>query len=327
MARALHDYRLTPADELRDLLAESEKLLAHGLRGDSSNALQILRNMDRIGALWPELEAVGVDLRAEAGRWESLQSAVRGNPSRISRPLGRLGGLPALRNEAHPDGQAAWWWYLDRQVAARRRSRLQRIGIIGLSLVAVLVAAGLLLRTFFPVDPRVQEASGKIMDGQSKIQFEGDYRGALPLFQEASALTPDDSEAWLWLGAVQQKLGESQASAESFRRAGELLPDATDFHAQRATVYLALGMLDEAGSEVNAVLAADPENPQATMILAGVYDGRGQYADAVEALQRAADFADKRNQPQISATARYQMGFLLQRIPLAPQPTPTPVPP
>jgi len=327
MARALHGHRLTPADELRDLLAESEKLLAHGLRGDRSNALQVLRNMDRIAVLWPELEAVGVDLRAEAGRWESLQRAVRGNAPRISRQIGSLGGLPALRNEVHPEGQAAWWWYLDREVAARRRSRLLRVGIIGLSLVAVLAAAGLLLRTFFPVDPRVQEASGKIMDGQSKIQFGGDYRGALPLFQDASALTPDDSEAWLWLGAVQQKLGDGQASAESFRRAGELLPDEADLHARRATVYLALGMLDEAGSEVNAVLAADPENPQATMILAGVYDGRGQYADAVEALQRAADFADKRNQPQISATARYQMGFLLQRIPLAPQASPTPTPP
>jgi len=44
---------------------------------------------------------------------------------------------------------------------------------------------------------------------------------------------------------------------------------------------------------------------------------------SVEALQRAADFADKRNQPQISATARYQMGMLMQRMPLAPESSPT----
>jgi tetratricopeptide (TPR) repeat protein len=326
MARALHAHRLTPADELRDLLAESEKLLAQGLRGERSNALELLRNMDRIAALWPELEAAGADLRAEVGRWEALQSAVRGNSYRISHQLSGLGGLPALRNEIYPNGQAAWWWHLDREVASRTRRRFLSFGVIGLGLVAVLVTAGLLIRTLFPVDPRVQQASGKIMAGQSKIQFEGDYQGALPLFQEAVTLTPDDLEAWLWLGATQQKLGEGAGSAESFRRAGELIPDEADFRARRATVYLALGMLDEAGSEANAVLAVDPENPQANMILAGVYDARGQYAAAVEALQRAADFADKRNQPQISATARYQMGFLLQRMPLAPQASPTHTP-
>jgi len=193
--------------------------------------------------------------------------------------------------------------------------------------VAVVVAAGLILKTFFPVDPRVQEAAGKIMLGQTKIQNASDFAAALPLFQEAAALTPEDSEAWLWLGATQQKLGDVQASAESFRRAGELTPDEADYRTRRATVYFALGMLDEAESEVDAALAADPEDPQAYLIWAGVYDVRGQYAEAVQALQHAADFANKRNLPRVSATARYQMGMLLQRMPIGPPISPTAAPP
>lgn len=326
MARALHEARLTPADELRALLTESEKLLAN-LRGHDSNALELLRDMDRIAALRPELEAAGADLRAEMGRWETLQSVTRVNASRVLRSLRSLGGLPALRAEAHPDGQAAWWWYLDREVATHARARFLRFGIIALAVVAVVVAAGLILNTLFPVDPRVQEAASKIMLAQTEIQNASDYAAALQLFQEAAALTPEDSEAWLWLGATQQKLGDEQASAESFRRAGELTPDEADYRTRRATVFFALGMLEEAASEVDAALAGDPENPQAYLIRAGVHDVRGQYLEAVQALQQAADFADKRNLPQVSATARYQMGMLLQRMPVGPQPSPTAAPP
>jgi tetratricopeptide (TPR) repeat protein len=326
MARAIQDGRLTPADELRELLTESEKLLVN-LRGHSSNALELLRNMDRIAALWPELEGAGADLRAEAGRWEALQSAVRGSAPPIVRQLGRMGGLPALRTEAHPDGQEQWWWRLDRESAARSRARLLRFGKFALAIVAVAVATGVILNTLFPVDPRVQEATRKIMAGQSKIQYDADYAAALPLFEEATALTPDDSEAWLWLGATQQKLGDVSASADSFRQASELIPDQTDFLSRRATVYFTLAMLDEAASEVNAVLARDPGNPQAYLLRAGVYDAQGRYAEAAQALQQAADFADERNLPQISATARYQMGLLLQRMPIAPQSSPAPTPP
>jgi tetratricopeptide (TPR) repeat protein len=326
MARALRDDRLTPADELRSLLAECEKLLVN-LRGSGSNALDLLQNMDRIAGLIPELEASGADLRAERSRWDALQSAVRTNASRIVRQASARGGLAELRHQSHPDGQAAWWWRLDQEVAARSRKRLLRFGLIALALVAAVVAAGQLVKLLFPVDPKVQEATGKLMEGQSKLQYDGDYRGALPLFQEAVTLTPEDAEAWLWLGATQQRLGDAAAASESFRRSAALIPDPLDLRTRRAIVYLALGMLDEGAADADSVLASDPENPQAHMILAGISDARGQYTAAVEALQRAAEFADKRNQPQISATARYQMGMLLQRMPIGPPPSVTPTPP
>jgi tetratricopeptide (TPR) repeat protein len=322
MARALQSGHITPADELRSLLADSEKLLGH-LAGSSSNAIELLRNMDRIDALWPELETAGADLRAEAGRWEALQSGVRDRAARIVRQLRRSGGLSALRTEAHPDGQAAWWWRLDHDVASHARARLLRVILIVGVVIGILFAAGLILNRLFPVDPRVREASGKIMAAQTLIQNEEDYSGALRLFEEAAALTPGDAETWLWLGATQQKLGQAQASDESFREAGDRTPQAVDFHAQRATIYLALGMLDESAADVNAVLALDPENPQAYIIRAGILDTRGRYSEAIEALGQAADYADKRNLPTISASARYQMGMLMQRMPIAPVSSPT----
>jgi tetratricopeptide (TPR) repeat protein len=326
MARALRDARLTPADELRALLAESEKLIA-SLRGDRSNAVELLRNMDRIDALWPELEAAGADLRAEAGRWDALQAGVRAGASRIVRQLRRSGGLPALRAEAHPGGNAAWWWHLDRDVASRARGRLWRFALIAGIVVVILFVAGLLLNHFFPVDPRVQEASGKILSAQTLLENEQDYAGALPLFEEATVLTPNDAEAWLWLGATQQKLGQAEAAGESFREAEELTPQPLDYRTQRATIYMVLNMLDESSADVDAALKLDPENPQAYIIRAGVHDIRGQYPQAIEALQQAADFADKRGLSQVSATARYQQAMLMQRMPFAPAASPTPTSP
>jgi hypothetical protein len=132
MARAIQDGRVTPADELRELLAECEKLLAN-LRGHGSNSLNLLRHMDRIAALLPELEGGGADLRSEAGRWEMLQSAVRTNKARIVRQLRGVGGLPALRAEAHPDGREQWWWRLDQEVASQ--TALAALGVTGLGVV------------------------------------------------------------------------------------------------------------------------------------------------------------------------------------------------
>jgi tetratricopeptide (TPR) repeat protein len=326
MARALRNDRLTPADDLRSLLADSEKLLVN-LRGSGSNALDLLRDLDTIDALRSELDAAGADLRAEEGRWESVLAGVRDKASQIVREARHLGGLAALRRQNHPDGQAAWWWRLDQEVAARTRRRLLRGGAIALGAIVLIAAAGLILRTLFPVDPRVQQATEKLLQGQNKVEFDGDLQGALVLFQQAAALTPGDSETWLWLGGVQEKLGDAAAAADSFRHASDLIPDPLDYLTRRATIHLALGMLDQALSDANAALARDPENPQAEIILAGVYQAQGQLDAAVQALQRTADYADKRNLPQISATARYQLGMLLQSIPLAPPPSTPPATP
>ncbi|MEJ5200478.1 MAG: hypothetical protein WHX53_16280, partial [Anaerolineae bacterium] len=68
MARAIRDEHLTPADELRELLTRCEKQLPN-LKGSREQAAELLFQMDRIAELWPQVEALGADLRPEAGRW------------------------------------------------------------------------------------------------------------------------------------------------------------------------------------------------------------------------------------------------------------------
>ncbi len=50
MAKALKSEKITPADEVRILLAESEKMVV-SLRGRGAGAKELLENLDRIAAL------------------------------------------------------------------------------------------------------------------------------------------------------------------------------------------------------------------------------------------------------------------------------------
>ena len=326
MARALREEYVTPSDELRHGLADAEKLVA-SLRGLGAGALDILLKMDRIAQLWPELEALGVDLRPEAGRWESLQSMVHKHAGSLVREVGAVGGLPAAREKFHPGEQAGWWWYLAEETRASSLRSLRRTGIVLLGVLALVALAVFLFNRFLPIDPRVREAASRQLAGQQKIMNQSDYQGALADFRAAADLTPDDPEAWLWLGATQQRLGGWDTAGESFRRARGISGSDKNFFLSRVGVYFSLKMDAEARSDAEAVLAMDPENAQAHFYMAGVFENDGQYAQAIAELQQAANLAEKGDQPQLSAMARYRMAMLIQQVQAGSLAFPTPAPP
>ena len=328
MARALRIEQVTPADELRDRLAASEKLIAN-VFGSGAGALNLLENLDRLSQLWPELEAGGVDLRPEAGRWETLLAGVRRKDRQLVRELRQLGGLRALAATHHPDGHAEWWWRLDEMVAEDARRRVLRTGLIAAAVLIVGAALYFLLRVLFPVDPNVQAAMERQAAGDLKIQQSGDFAGARVDFQTAAERLPGDADNWLRLGVVQDKLGEQAGMAESFRRARALFPNESDFEVSRGQTYFILGMWDEAKQAIEAALAADPANAMGYYVLASVEEARGHASEAVDALQRAADLAEAQNQAQLTALARYRMGMMMQQVQAqmavaTPVPTPTP---
>jgi cytochrome c-type biogenesis protein CcmH/NrfG len=325
MAQALQDQQVTPADELRELLVESEERVVN-LPGSGAKAVKLLENMDRMAELWPQLEAAGVDLRPEEGRWETLQATLRKHGSQVVAELRAIGGLPRLRAERYPDGRAGWWWYLPEQIRADRRQRVRTFALGAVALVAVGALIVFLLNKLLPVDPKLKASLSKQMAGQQKIERDQDYTGALEEFKQAVAAKPDEPDAWLWLGAVQQKLGDAKAAQASFERARALLGNEINFRLARVPVYQFVGLLAEAEADIKAVLAADPENPQAYYFYATILETQGRYEEAATALQRASDLADARKQPEITALARYRLAILLQQIQthLSPEPTPTP---
>lgn len=326
MARALHPTQVTPADELRELLSTSEKLVAT-VRGSGAGVLVLLENMDRLSELWPELEAAGVDLRPEAGRWETLEAAVRRIGRQLVKELRPHRGLPALREQYHPDGNAGWWWYLAEMTAAEDKRRGLRASVIAVGVLVLGVAAYFLFQLLFPVDPNLKAALDRQSAGELKIQQQGDYAGALADFQAAAEFQPQDPDAWLRLAATQQKLGDKAGMDESLKRARGLLATDAELDLQRGQIYFMLNMLDEAEAAIDAGLAADPENAFGYYTLSAIFESRGQAREAFDALQRAAELAEAQNQTQLTALARYRLAILMQQMQSQMAAPPTPIPP
>jgi len=328
MARALHHEQITPADELRERLTACEKGVAN-LRGSGTRARTLLEDMDRINELWPALEAAGLDLRPEAGRWETIQASVRRVARRLLKELRASGGLAAARAEQHPDGQCAWWWHLDETVGQENNRRALRLGLTTATVIVAVLAAYFLLRMLFPVDPNLKAAMDLQAAGEEKIQKSGDFAGALADFKAATTYLPNDAETWLRLGVTQEALGDQVAMAESYNRARALVASDSEFQYTRASVYFTLGLLDRAKKDGEASVAADPQNPYAYYMLSSIYETLGQGPAALAAVQRAAELADAQQQAQLSAMARYRMAMMMQQAQQgfdAPAPTGTAVP-
>ena len=327
MAQAIRSEHFTPADELRKLLTAVEDQLPH-LKGDGAQVVDLLLGLDRIADLWPQVEAMGADLRPEAGRWETLQALVHKQGPTIVREIGAAGGFEAARTRYHPDGQAEWWWQLDREVRQNRILRIRKailtlliFGIIGVVVLFV-------INRVMPTDPKYQAALSKQMAGQRLIEEGKDYQGAIRAFQEATALTPNDAEPWLWLGVTQKKIGDNAAAEQSFARARSILGNDLELYIQRGMILSGSGLQDDARGDLDAALKIDPEEPRAWLYLANVQELQGQLGEAIKSLERASEMSDKRDQPQLTAIARYRLAVLYQQFQgqsLQP-PTPTATP-
>ena len=322
MAQAVVRGQVTPADELRDLLEMVEKRVA-SVRWSGDGAVALLQELDRIAELWPVLEAQGVDLRPEAGRWATIQASVMRNANGILSELKGRGGIQALRQQAHPEGADAPWWRLDEYVADKRRKRLRRTATIVGIVVVVVVLGWFLFQKLFPVDPKVAESLRRVSRGEQLVQENNDWPGALAEFQAASALTPGDYDVWLRLGVAEEQMGNAQAAKDAFDRARALLPSQADFLKGRAAAYLLFNLVDQADKDVQAALKINAEDAQAWYQAASVFEVRGQLTEAVDALDKASTYAEETHQDELTALARYRMGMLMQRAALSPE-TPTP---
>ena len=312
MARSLPAEQVTPADQLRTLLAEAESLA--GQLGDPSPQVteRLLQVMDQVAALWPALEAAGADLRPESGRWQTIQATLRRQAVRAVRSLRPLGGLPALRARGVAPAEAGWWWYLDGEVRSAHRRQVQRTAAFAGIAVGVVLALILVVRTFFPQDPKAMAAVESVSQGQMIVQQGGDLQTALASFKKATTLQPSDMEAWLWLAATQQRLGQSQAAVASQARARALAPSELQYYLARAAVDVSFRPPEGAQADISAALKLDPQNPEAYYYQAVLYEAQGRYQEAIAGYEKAGQLAEARNEAQVTAVARYRMAMLMQ---------------
>lgn len=324
MAQTVARGSVTPADELRSLLDSGEKRVANVRQG--GGCADLLHELDRIAELWPQLEAAGMDLRPEAGRWETLQAGVLRHASGILAELEPCGGLAVLRHGVHPEGVDAAWWRLDEYVAQARRRCARRGLIVAAGVFGAVLLAWFLFQTLFPVDPNVAEALRRMSAGEELALRQGDWPGALAEFQAATAATPDNYDAWLRVGVAQEQLGDAAAAQAAYASARALLPAELDFLRGRAATYLLFGLVDQADQDTQAALAIKNDDAQTWYQAASVYELRGQIREAVDALGKASTYAEQAGQGELTALARYRMGMLMQQMNVPAMDTASPTP-
>lgn len=299
----------TPADEIRRELDRAEHIVSN-LRGAGSDALELLHLLDEVAGGLIELEEGGVDVRAERTRLEMVQSQLRRRKGQFLSEVD--GALREEREEVQPN-RARWWWFLD-EIAARQRRRRLRRAVLAVVGAVVLLAAGWLAYDRFIAPPRsVRQAFRHKETGKSLLD-QGELSAALDEFDAATALTPDDPEAWVWKGVLKTQLNEPDEARTAFDRARPLYEAEASFLLDRGSAYLRAGDLGAAQADADQVIAEDPESGWGYYLRAGVKTARGEFSAAVDDLRRAAELARAAGDAKLEAYARTKLAPLLESV-------------
>jgi len=307
-ARDLPQEKLTPADDLREVLRQCE-LKAVALKGTAAEAVNLLHLMDKAQSLFDHFETTGIDLRAERSRWKTIKQQLYSRAALLVREIRAAGGLVQLRETTEPTPDR-WWWFLDEEVHRRRQQAFKRTAVGGIVALLILVIASLLYQRFLALDPLTKQAIQLTQRAERAIQ-EGHLEEALAEYETLRELTPNNPEVFLHLGVIYEATGRDSEATQAYQRAHDLLPSKEDFFVERGIVYLELGQWESARADAEAVLALNPESALGYWILGGAYEAQGQIPEARDALQQAADLAFAQGDNTLYALLKVRLGVLM----------------
>lgn len=120
-----------------------------------------------------------------------------------------------------------------------------------------------------------------------KKGFEANYKKAEAKLNQAVTVDPKYSEAWMYLGRVEDALWADDQASAAFQKAIAIDPDYEEARVSYAAALLDQGGLDEAVRQLNAALQLKPEDGTALYLLSQAYAREGDFADGKAAALRA----------------------------------------
>ena len=148
-----------------------------------------------------------------------------------------------------------------------------------------------------PGSPEIRDELAAHLLAQDK-----DLEEALKLSEEAVALGRDEIRHLLTLGEVKLALGDDEGTAEAYRAVLALDPDNPDAHLELGILHDRRGERQEAEEHFVESLKSDPGNPRALYSYASIYYAADDLETAEEILERAVA-ADATYSPALSALA------------------------
>lgn len=310
----------SPVDTVRDALDRAERQV---VSPDAANIENFLVALDSIEQQLTTLTATQADVRPEQGRWDSLVARIATKPEPIVAAAAKAGGLAKLRAQ-HPPAES-FWWHLDAEVT-RRRVRAVRRFI--LTTVAIIAAVAFLLwgvDYLFPPNPNTILLVNATSDVEQLVA-EQKWAEALKRIQTARTALPHEPELLVWEGVLYEQLKDAGHAKASLDQAQALVKDQpAGFWLLVGNKRFQVGNLTGAEDAANQALKISPEEPQGTLLLASVAEGRGDNPHAIALFNQTAEMARKVNNPQLEVIAKMRMGTLMQQVnPFASSPvTPT----
>lgn len=293
--------KLNPADQLRELLdsLESRQPRLKGL--NPTQALILLRDLDQAYALFTQLEASGLNLLPEQGRFKTIQTHFKQNAARLLNSLGGAVALSEYRPKPAP-GPEQWWWYIHEIVAARNQRLLRRslAGLIAVS--AVLGGIVVLFNTILAPSP---EAIARVeAENEAMAAFEsGDLEQALVRAEEGLVAVPGDPGLLILKGIFQELLAEDMA-VQTFEQARAKVDDLTLFYLGRGQMYFRTSQFVKAENDARAALELSENISTAWLLLGQALESQGREFEAIPAYQQAGDVALANGDSEVLVLAR-----------------------
>jgi tetratricopeptide (TPR) repeat protein len=150
------------------------------------------------------------------------------------------------------------------------------------------------LETLVAADPGNAVFRGHLAQSYRR---QGDFRRAIPLYQQAAAHAPDDSDARYNLGVALHETGRDREALAVLDEAIRLDPDRPEIHNARGIVLLAVGRAPEALAAFERASALDPRDARAHNNRGNVLRQMKRYDDAEQAYRRAAELAPRYADP------------------------------
>lgn len=302
---------LSSAEEVRSQLDELEAKIGRLGYGLGQEALTIPPLFDTVTEGVVAFQAEGHGMRAEEARLKTAAADLKRKAKVFLREVGGPETLKEARRPHQPD-PTHWWWYLDKLVADKRQARLRKTLLVVAGVVAALLLLAVLYELFLAPDPATRERL-KLQQNAESLAISGDLATALGEAEQALAIAPDNPDLLLLKGGLQQNLGQSTGAEETFAAAEAALGNREDFLLARGQTYLLLGQAQEALADAQEAVALNPESAAGYMLLGRSYQLLENYMDAIFAYEQAGTLAEMQGNSRLAATARVNLGILLQQ--------------
>lgn len=302
----LQHKKLNPADELREILRSLEERQLSIKTMDAAAAQRLLRDFDQITELFAQLEAVGLDLLPERGRFEAVEARLKNVAGPFLKALGGPAQLAKYRPVPVPPREH-WWWYLHEIVVVRQQQFWRQMGITGV--VILLILGGLILAFKTVLAPSPETLARVEAQNNALAAVEAsNYREALTFIEQGLVKVPGDPGLLIFKGVLHEQLGQEAEASRSFAEAQRILGDPLNFYLSRSQLELGLNQLAKAETDARTALELDENSAKAWLLLGQALELQDKRFAAMTAYEKAGDLALANGEDEVVVIARMALG-------------------